>query len=77
MRRRQDARNAPDAGRWEVVLETQDEAELRAHLRGLRAARTDESTLRVETLCRRPARLTSYRLSRFVERAPGDDMLPK
>lgn len=53
-------------GRWEVIFETQVETELRAHLRGLREARIDESMLRIDTLCGRLAQPTTYRLSRFM-----------
>ncbi|MCP3757295.1 hypothetical protein [Streptomyces sp. TBY4] len=66
-RRRVDARTAADAGRWEVVLETGDQAVLRARLRRLREERVDEALLRIDTLCRRPAEQSSYVLSRFVE----------
>ncbi|WP_062212910.1 hypothetical protein [Streptomyces sp. NBRC 109706] len=65
-RRRLAARTAPDAGRWEVLLETGDQAELHTRLRRLREARVDASLIRIETLCRRPVELSAYRLSRFV-----------
>ncbi|GHG34436.1 hypothetical protein GCM10018791_59600 [Streptomyces zaomyceticus] len=65
--RRTAARTAPDAGQWEEVLETQDQAELRAYARRLRQAGTDASLIRIDTLCRRPAERSTYRLSRFVE----------
>ncbi|MYT92751.1 hypothetical protein GTY40_17100 [Streptomyces sp. SID8359] len=68
-RRRSAARTAPDAGQWEVVLETSDQAEVRAHLRRLRESGVDESLIRIDTLCRRPVELSTYRLSRFVGRA--------
>ncbi len=67
-RRRSAARTAPDAGQWEVALETSDQAEVRAHLRRLRESGVDESLIRIDTLCRRPVELSTYRLSRFVGR---------
>ncbi|MFI1065705.1 hypothetical protein ACH4TC_27870 [Streptomyces spororaveus] len=60
------ARTAPDVGRWEVVFETRDRAELRAHLRRLQEARIDGSVIRTDTLCGRLAHETTYWLSRFV-----------
>lgn len=66
-RRRSASRTAPDAGQWEVVLETTGQAEVRAHLRRLREAGVDESLIRIDTLCRRPLELSTWRLSRFVE----------
>ncbi|MFE8009630.1 hypothetical protein [Streptomyces sp. NPDC057418] len=60
------ARTAPDVGRWEVILESRDQAELRAHVRRLREARIDESLIRIDTMCRHPVEQTTYRLSRFV-----------
>ncbi|MFD3779505.1 hypothetical protein [Streptomyces sp. NPDC058612] len=53
-------------GRWEVVFETQDRAEFRAHLRRLQEARIDGSMIRIDTLCGRLVHQTTYRLSRFV-----------
>lgn len=59
------------AGRWEVVFETQDEADWRAYVRRVRAGReVDLSMLRLDTLCGRSVQPTTYRLSRFV---PCDD----
>ncbi|MFE1427732.1 hypothetical protein ACG2OD_02085 [Streptomyces sp. PDY-4] len=49
-----------------MILETRDEAELRAQLCRLREARIDASMLRIDTLCGRLALPTTYRLSRFV-----------
>ncbi|MFE3876700.1 hypothetical protein ACFXPX_20200 [Kitasatospora sp. NPDC059146] len=49
-----------------MVLETLDEAELRAHLRRLREAGVDGSMIRIDTLCGRLVQPTTYRLSRFV-----------
>ncbi|MFI0822476.1 hypothetical protein ACH4TX_43715 [Streptomyces sp. NPDC021098] len=71
-RRRRQRESAADAGRWEVVFETQDAAALRAQLVRLRGgdAPVDVSTVRVDTLCGRSTRPTTYRLSRFV-RDPG------
>ncbi len=65
-RQRLAARTAPDVGRWEVIFETQDEAELRAQLRRLREAQIDESMIRIDRLCGRVVQPTTYRLSRFV-----------
>jgi hypothetical protein len=65
-RQRLAARTAPDVGRWEVVFETRDRAELRAHLRRLQEARIDESMIRIDMLCGRLVHQTTYRLSRFV-----------
>ncbi|EFE68187.1 LOW QUALITY PROTEIN: integrase, partial [Streptomyces viridosporus ATCC 14672] len=49
------ARFAPDAGRWEVLFETRDEAEWHAHLRRLRASdtRIDWTATRADRLCGR------------------------
>lgn len=71
-RKREAARRAAadprSAGRWEVVFETQDEAEWRAYARSVRDRRetADPSTLRLDTLCGRSVHPTTYRLSRFV-----------
>ncbi|MEU3600268.1 hypothetical protein ABZ714_16350 [Streptomyces sp. NPDC006798] len=65
-RQRSAARTAPDAGRWTVVLETTDQAELRTELRRLQEARVDASLIRIDTLCVRPVERSTYRLSRFV-----------
>ncbi|MCX4850217.1 hypothetical protein [Streptomyces sp. NBC_00893] len=56
------------AGHWEVLFETQDESEWRAHLRHLRAGpeRIDWAMTRVDTLCGRLVQPTAYRLSLFV-----------
>ncbi|MFJ9260912.1 hypothetical protein ACIRP4_11665 [Streptomyces bacillaris] len=48
------------------MLETSDQAKVRAHLRRLRESGVDESHIRIDTLCRRPVELSAYRLSRFV-----------
>ncbi|MGW2841408.1 hypothetical protein ACWCWD_26870 [Streptomyces sp. NPDC001493] len=66
-RRRTAARTAPGAGRWVVVLETADQAELRAHLRCLREAGVDGELLRIDHLCGRLVQESCYRLSRFVD----------
>ncbi|MEU8464575.1 hypothetical protein [Streptomyces sp. NPDC029003] len=62
------APSASGAGRWEVLFETQDEAEWRAHIHRLRASgtRTDWTLLRMDTFCGRLIHPTTYRLSRFV-----------
>ncbi|MFD4692263.1 hypothetical protein [Streptomyces sp. NPDC058463] len=75
-RKREAARRAAAypgrAGRWEVVFETQDEAEWQAYVRRVRDSRetADPSELRLDTLCGRSVQPTTYRLSRFV---PCDD----
>ncbi|MER8230628.1 hypothetical protein [Streptomyces sp. NPDC094049] len=58
----------PGAGRWEVLFETRDESEWRAHIRRLRAGpeRIDWTSTRVDVLCGRLERATTYRLSRFA-----------
>ncbi|MEU0523916.1 hypothetical protein [Streptomyces niveus] len=64
-----------EAGRWEVVFETQDESEWRSRLRELRAADDpiDWESARIDTLCGRLTYPTTYRLSVFVPdaRPPG------
>ncbi|MFD4601921.1 hypothetical protein ACFWPQ_28295 [Streptomyces sp. NPDC058464] len=77
MRRAAD-RFAPEAGRWEVRFETQDEPEWREHIRRLRASDTqiDWSAARMDTLCGRLMQPTTYRLSLFVRNkvpVPGKD----
>ncbi|TVL91176.1 hypothetical protein CD790_18015 [Streptomyces sp. SAJ15] len=74
------ARFAPGAGRWEVLFETQDESEWRAHIRRLRASDTqvDWTAVRMDTFCGRLMQPTTYRLSRFQPNAvpdPGQDSL--
>ncbi|MEU0596786.1 hypothetical protein ABZ484_00745 [Streptomyces sp. NPDC006393] len=76
--RRATARFAPDVGRWEVLFETQDESEWHAHMRHLRASDTqlDWTAVRVDRLCGRLMRPTTFRLSLFVPKAtpdPGQD----
>ncbi|GGU61442.1 hypothetical protein GCM10010274_57920 [Streptomyces lavendofoliae] len=65
-RQRVAARTAPDAGQWEVVVETRDQAEMRTRLRRLREAGVDGSMIRIDTLCGRLGLPTTYRLSRFM-----------
>ncbi|MFI2764805.1 hypothetical protein ACH5A3_39245 [Streptomyces echinatus] len=65
-RQRLAARTAPDAGQWEIVVETRDQAEMRTRLRRLQEAGVDGSMIRIDTLCGRLGLPTSYRLSRFV-----------
>ncbi|MGW2276578.1 hypothetical protein [Streptomyces sp. NPDC001770] len=67
-RRRTAARTAPEAGRWDLVLETSDRAELRSHLCRLREAGVDEALIRIDHLCGRLEQESFYRLSRFVDR---------
>ncbi|WP_307517752.1 hypothetical protein [Streptomyces umbrinus] len=65
---------ASDVGRWEVLFETQDGAEWRAHIRRLRASDTqiDWSAVRVDTFCGRTVQPTTFRLSLFVPNSgPG------
>lgn len=65
-RQRLAARTGQDAGQWEVVVETPDQAEMRTRLRRLREAGVDASMIRIDTLCGRLAVPTTYRLSRFM-----------
>ncbi|MFD9112894.1 hypothetical protein [Streptomyces bottropensis] len=69
--RRDAARFASDAGRWEVLLETQDESEWHARLRDLRASDSgiDWTAVRVDRICGRGTHPTTFRLSLFVPRA--------
>ncbi|MFD8013892.1 hypothetical protein [Streptomyces sp. NPDC058955] len=78
-RQRPAVRTASDAGQWEVIVETPDQAEMRTRLRRLRESGVDGSLIRIDTLCGRLALPTTYRLSRFVtdlvrasEREPSD-----
>ncbi|MFD8818120.1 hypothetical protein ACFV23_43200 [Streptomyces sp. NPDC059627] len=66
--RRAPALRAPEAGRWETVFETQDESEWRALLHRLRNSeeRIDWTNARLDVLCGRLERPTTYRLSVFV-----------
>lgn len=66
--RRATAHVTPDSGHWEVLFETQDEPEWRAHLRRLRSAEEpiDWALTRIDTLCGRLMQPTTYRLSLFV-----------
>ncbi|WP_328471037.1 hypothetical protein [Streptomyces sp. NBC_00448] len=66
--RRAAAHTAAGTGRWDVVFETQDEREWRARLPELLAGDEpiDPAMARIDTLCGRPARPTTYRLSVFV-----------
>ena len=66
------ARTTPDAGRWEVVVETVDSAELRVHVRRLQEAGVDGSMIRIDTLCGRLKYPSGYRLSRFVTDPAGE-----
>ncbi|MFI8289986.1 hypothetical protein EAO71_13685 [Streptomyces sp. ms191] len=65
------ARLAPDAGRWEVLVETQDAAEFRTRIRRLQASdpRIDWSSTRIDTFCGRLTHPTTHRLSVFVPAA--------
>ncbi|MEU0343584.1 hypothetical protein ABZ092_32685 [Streptomyces bobili] len=69
--RRAAARFAPDEGHWEVLFETQDEAEWHARVRRLRASDTqiDWTAVRVDRLCGRQTQPTTFRLSLFVPNA--------
>ncbi|MFE5587479.1 hypothetical protein [Kitasatospora sp. NPDC056531] len=73
MRRAAD-RFAPGAGRWDVLFETQDESEWRAHIHGLRASETqiDWTAVRMDTFCGRLMQPTTYRRSLFVPNAAPD-----
>ncbi|MER7754426.1 hypothetical protein [Kitasatospora sp. NPDC097643] len=75
------ARFAPEAGHWEVLFETQDEAQWHAHIRRLRASdpQIDWSAMRLEMFCGRLTQPTTHRLSRFVPDPapdPGPDPAP-
>lgn len=68
-------RNRPrPAGRWEVLFETSDQAELRAYREREREAlrRHREEDLRIDILCGRLQQETWYRLSVFVPERPGE-----
>lgn len=70
------ARFASDAGRWEVLFETQDEWEWHTHVRRLRASdeQIDWTAVRVDRLCGRLTQPTTFRLSLFVPKTmPGPD----
>lgn len=66
--------SAPDrrSGRWDVVLETRDQAEFRQRIQQLQSGPhpANPSELRIDTLCGRLEHPTTYRLSRFV---PSDE----
>ncbi|MFD7051935.1 hypothetical protein ACFWDX_28565 [Streptomyces mirabilis] len=64
------ARFASNAGRWEVLFETQDESEWHAHIRRLRVSDTqiDWTAVRVDRLCGRLTQPTTFRLSLFVSK---------
>ncbi|MFJ9055350.1 hypothetical protein [Streptomyces sp. NPDC102409] len=68
MNRRGAAPASDRAGRWDVVLETQDPVEFRERVRRLQTGPrpADLSELRIDTLCGRLAHPTTYRLSRYV-----------
>ncbi|MFC5959693.1 hypothetical protein ACFP51_36425 [Streptomyces pratens] len=68
------ARFAPEADRWEVLFETQDESEWHAHIRRLRVSDTqiDWTAVRVDTLCGRLTQPTTFQLSLFVPKAMPD-----
>lgn len=73
-RERVAARTAPGVGRWEVVFETEDSAEMRLRVRQLQEAGTHASMIRIDTLCGRLTYPSGYRLSRFVtDPASGSD----
>ncbi|WP_017585200.1 hypothetical protein [Nocardiopsis ganjiahuensis] len=62
-RRENERRRRREAeGRWEVVFETTDPDEMRAHRDG------SDAELRVEVLCGRLRQPTWYRISRLVPR---------
>ncbi|QKW32135.1 hypothetical protein HUT17_03555 [Nocardiopsis flavescens] len=62
------------AGRWEVLFETSDQAEMRAYREREREAlrRYREDDLRIDVLCGRTRQETWYRLSTFVPGRPGE-----
>ncbi|MEU3839617.1 hypothetical protein AB0E88_06235 [Streptomyces sp. NPDC028635] len=61
-------RFAPEAGRWEVLFVTRDEAAWHAYVEQLRTEQPhmDWSATRVDVMCGRLTQPTTYRLSRFV-----------
>lgn len=73
-RERAAARFAPETGHWEVLFETHDASEWRAHMRRLRSSgtRIDWTAVRMDTLCGRLVHPTVYRLSLFVPDADRD-----
>ncbi|MFE1800664.1 hypothetical protein ACFW9L_31505 [Streptomyces sp. NPDC059517] len=76
-RRRSADRFAPEAGRWEVLFETQDEQEWREYIRRLRVSdkQIDWASARMDTFCGRLTQPTTYRLSLFVRAiVPDRDM---
>ncbi|MEV6399415.1 hypothetical protein AB0M39_32285 [Streptomyces sp. NPDC051907] len=78
-RQRAGAGFTPEAGRWEVLFETQDGRELHAEVRRLRAddRQLDWTSVRVDTFCGRLSQPTTYRLSLFVPHAaPAVDESP-
>ncbi|WP_228487008.1 MULTISPECIES: hypothetical protein [Streptomyces] len=68
-RQRLAVRTAPDAGHWEVVVETPDQAEVRTRVRRLRKAGVDGPLIRLDTLCGRLALPTTCQLSLLVTAA--------
>ncbi|MFF3561595.1 hypothetical protein ACFYXS_16285 [Streptomyces sp. NPDC002574] len=75
-RERAAARCAPDTGHWEVLFETDDAVEWRAHMRRLRSSdtRIDWTAVRMDMFCGRLVHPTAYRLSVFV---PDPDRDPR
>ncbi|MFB8395403.1 hypothetical protein [Streptomyces yangpuensis] len=68
--RRHHERHRPEnvPGRWEPLFESQEHAELRDFLRRLRTEGTaiDPAHIRIDTLCGRAARPTTYQVSVYV-----------
>ncbi|MFD6423024.1 hypothetical protein [Streptomyces sp. NPDC060198] len=70
--RRAAARTAPELGRWEIVLQTTEQAELRDFLRGLREAGVDGAMFQISMLCGRLKHPTTHQVSRFVPYPAGE-----
>lgn len=70
-RERAHLRLADTPGRWEPLFSTDDRAELKAHVRHLRAEGTvtDLSRMRTDMACGRLVVPTTYRVSLFVPEA--------
>ncbi|NYJ33850.1 hypothetical protein [Nocardiopsis aegyptia] len=74
-RRRAERERRVEGGRWEVVLETTDEADWHERRGRVRAdlAHVRDEDLRIDVLCGRGIHPTTYRLSVLVPRDPAGD----
>ncbi|MGW4785913.1 hypothetical protein [Streptomyces sp. NPDC004230] len=68
------ARFPAGAGHWDVLFETQDGSEWRAHIHRLRESDQpiDWAAVRIDTLCGRLMQPTTYRLRLFVADPTAD-----